>query len=200
MSAMPLTLQALIEKLTKFPGVGKRSAERMAYFILNELSLDEIKALSETMLNLKQSIKFCSQCHNISEEDVCAICRDDRRDKTVICVVEEPRDVMAIEKSGSFHGLYHVLMGALSPLEGKGPDDLNVSRLIHRLGDNSVKEIIVATDSDTEGQTTALYLAKILKPEGIKLTRIGIGIPLGSNIEYTDSDTIGEALRARRDI
>lgn len=200
MAALPVTLQNLIDKLTKFPGVGRRSAERMAYFVLNEFSLDEIKSLSETMLSLKQSIKFCSFCHNISEEEICHICKDESRDKSVICVVEEPKDLAAIEKSGIFKGVYHVLMGALSPLEGKGADDLTINKLINRLSQNNIKEVIIATDSDTEGQTTALYLAKLLKPKGINLSRIGMGIPLGSNIEYADADTLGEALKARREI
>lgn len=200
MSGVPLVFQDIIEKLVKFPGIGRRSAERMAHFILDKLSLGEIKALSEAMVNLKESIRFCSLCHNISEEELCSICKDARRDKSVICIVEESKDVIAVEKTGAFNGLYHVLMGSLAPLEGRGPDDLTINELINRLSKNSISEIIVATDSDTEGETTALYLAKLLKPKGIKLTRIGMGIPLGSNIEYLDSGTIIKALESRRDL
>lgn len=200
MSSVPLVLRNLIDKFTKFPGVGRRSAERMAHFILNKLSLAEIKSFSEAMIKLKESIGFCSVCHNISEDQICGICKDDRRDKNIICVVEDPKDVIAIEKTGGFMGVYHVLMGSLAPLEGRGPEDLTIRRLISRLDTNNVREIIIATDSDTEGETTALYLTKLLKPKGIKLTRIGMGIPLGSNIEYADSGTITKALQGRKEL
>lgn len=200
MAAAPAAFQELIEKLTEFPGIGRRSAERIAHFILNKMSLGEIKALSEAMVGLKESVRFCSVCHNIAGEELCEVCKDTQRDKGVICVVEESKDVIAVEKSGAFKGLYHVLTGSLAPLEGRGPDDLTINELINRLSKDSVREIIIATDSDTEGETTALYLAKLLKPRGIKLTRIGMGIPLGSNIEYADSGTIIKALESRRDL
>lgn len=196
----PLSFQALIDKLVKFPGIGRRSAERIAHFILNKLSLEEIKSFSETMVKLKESIRFCSVCHNISEDELCNVCKDTQRDKGTVCIVEEPKDVIAIEKTGAFRGVYHVLMGSLSPLDGRGPEDLSINELIGRLEKNNISEIIVATDSDTEGETTALYLAKLLKPKGIKVTRIGMGIPLGSNIDYLDNGTIIKALEARRDI
>ncbi|HDZ77172.1 MAG TPA: recombination protein RecR [Candidatus Omnitrophica bacterium] len=200
MSSTPVALQNVIDKFVKFPGVGRRSAERMAYFILNNLSSDEVKLLSEDLVTLKVSIRFCSICHNISEEDTCIICRDTRRDRSVICVVEDPRDIIAIEKAGGFNGVYHVLMGSLAPLEGRGPDDLKIAELANRLTSEVVEEMIIATDSDTEGETTALYLTKIFKPKGIKMTRIGMGIPLGSNIEYADGGTIMKALEARREL
>lgn len=200
MPTAPIAFQGLIDKLTKFPGIGARSAERMAHFILNKLSLAEIKSLSEAMVKLKESIRFCSVCHNISEEELCNICKDTQRDRGIICIVEEPKDVIAIEKTGVFRGLYHVLMGSFSPLEGRGPDDLTLNELINRLNKNSIRELIIATGSDTEGETTALYLAKLLKPKGVKLTRIGMGMPLGSNIDYLDSGTIIKALEARTDL
>lgn len=172
----------------------------MAHFILNKLSLDEIKSLSEVMIRVKEIIRFCSICHNISEEDVCSICKDPGRDKSVLCVVEDPKDVIAIEKTGGFKGGYHVLMGSLAPLEGRGPEDLTIGELINRLNRDDIRELIIATDSDTEGEITALYLTKLLKPKGIKLSRIGMGIPLGSNIEYADTGTIVKALEARREL
>ncbi|PIQ89290.1 MAG: recombination protein RecR [Candidatus Omnitrophica bacterium CG11_big_fil_rev_8_21_14_0_20_42_13] len=198
--SIPEVLRRVIDKFMKFPGVGRRSAERMAHFVLNKLSLDEIKVFSEDMIKLKESIKFCSICHNISEEETCSICRDQRRDKGIICVVEDPRDVIAIEKAGGFQGVYHVLLGALSPLDGRGPEDLTVSNLVKRLDSGPAKELIIATDSDTEGEATALYISRLLKGRNIKLSRIGMGIPLGSNIEYADGGTIMKALEARREL
>ena len=200
MSSIPLALQNVIDRLVKFPGVGRRSAERMTHFILNKLSSDDVKRLSEDLVRLKASIKFCSLCHNISEQEICAICRDSNRDQSVVCAVEDPKDIIAIEKAGGFNGVYHVLMGSLAPLEGRGPDDLTIAELGNRLSKGNVRELIIATDSDTEGEATALYLAKIFKPKGIRITRIGMGIPLGSNIEYADGGTIMKALEARREV
>ena len=200
MSSIPLALQNVIDKFVKFPGVGRRSAERMAHFILNKLSSDDVKLLSEDLVRLKASIKFCALCRNISEQEICAICRDSNRDQSVICVVEDPKDIIAIEKAGGFNGAYHVLMGSLAPLEGRGPEDLTIAELANRLSKGNVRELIIATDSDTEGEATALYLTKIFKPKGIKITRIGMGIPLGSNIEYADGGTIMKALEARREL
>jgi recombination protein RecR len=145
-------------------------------------------------------VRFCSLCHNLSEEELCKICQDARRQKDVICIVEKPTDVTAIEKSGSFNGVYHVLLGAISPLEGKGPGDLKIDTLMSRIKQNSIKEIIIATDADTEGETTALYLTKLIKPLGVKLSRIGLGLPVGSNLEYADSTTLSKSLESRRTI
>lgn len=196
----PLVLRTLVDKLTRFPGIGRRSAERMVHFILNKLSLAEVQSLSEAILALKQTIRFCSVCHNISQEEVCAICRDTQRNQSVICVVEDSRDVIAIEKTCGFKGVYHVLMGSLAPLEGRGPEDLTVGELINRLDKNNIVEVIIATDSDTEGEATALYLTKLLKSKGVKLSRIGMGLPLGSNIEYADTGTIIKALESRTEL
>ena len=194
------SIEKLIEKLNRLPGIGRRSAERIVGYILNIASFEEAKALAQAIVRVKENVKFCQICNNLSEQDTCKICQDLRRDKGIICIVENPSDVTAVEKSGNYRGLYHVLMGSIAPLEGRGPSDLRIEGLIQRIKGNSVKEIIIATDVDTEGETTALYLMKLIKPSGIKLTRIGVGIPLGSNLEYADSGTLSKALEARREI
>lgn len=193
------SIEKLIEKLTRLPGIGRRSAERIIGYILN-VPVEEAKALAIAIVKVKESVKFCRICHNLSEQELCRICQDSSRKKDLLCIVENPSDIAAIEKAGSFRGVYHVLMGSISPLEGKGPQDLKIDTLLKRLKENNVKEVIIATDADTEGETTALYLAKILKPSGIKLTRIGVGIPMGSNLEYSDSSTLSKALESRREI
>lgn len=194
------SIEKLIEKLTKLPGIGRRSSERIINYLLNNASLDEVKSLSEAILKVKENVKFCQVCHNLSEEDTCKICQDPRRSKDTICIVENPVDVTAIEKSGTFGGVYHVLMGSISPLEGRGPSDLKIDSLLKRVKEDHVKEIIIATDADTEGETTALYLTKLIKPLGVSLSRIGLGLPLGSNLEYADSATLSKALESRRNI
>ena len=199
MSTYTESIEKLIEKLTKLPGIGKRSAERIVGYILNAPG-QEIKSLSEAISKVKESVKFCKLCNNLSEEELCRICLDGRRQKDIVCIVEEPSDVTAIEKSGGFHGVYHVLLGVISPLEGKGPGDLRIDSLIQRIRQGTIKEVIIATDADTEGETTALYLTKIIKPLGVKLTRIGVGIPMGSNLDYADSTTLSKSLESRREI
>ena len=191
------SIEKLIESLIKFPGIGRRSAERIVTYMLGA-SKDEIKTLSEALIKVKESVRFCSLCHNLSEEELCKICQNSRRQKDVICIVEKPTDVTAIEKSGSFNGVYHVLLGSISPLEGKGPSDLKIDSLMNRLRQNNIKEVIIATDADTEGETTSLYLTKLIKPLGIKLSRIGLGLPVGSNLEYADSTTLSKSLESRR--
>jgi recombination protein RecR len=191
------SIEKLIESLIKLPGIGRRSAERMISYILGA-SKEETKVLAEAIVKVKESVRFCSLCHNLSEEELCKICQDSRRQKDVICIVEKPSDVTAIERSGSFTGVYHVLLGAISPLEGKGPGDLKINSLLSRIKQNSIKEIIIATDADTEGETTSLYLTKLIKPLGVKLSRIGLGLPVGSNLEYADSTTLTKSLEARR--
>jgi recombination protein RecR len=193
------SIEKLIDGLIKLPGIGRRSAERVVSYILGAPK-EEIKALAEAIGKVKESVRFCSLCHNLSEEELCKICQDTRRQKDVICIVEKPTDVTAIEKSGSFNGVYHVLLGAISPLEGKGPGDLKIDTLMSRIKQNSIKEIIIATDADTEGETTALYLTKLIKPLGVKLSRIGLGLPVGSNLEYADSTTLSKSLESRRTI
>ncbi len=193
------SIEKLIESLIKLPGVGRRSAERIVAHVLGA-SKDEIKILSEALDKVKESVRSCRICNNLSEEETCKICQDLRRQKDIVCVVEKPGDVTAIEKAGNFHGLYHVLLGSISPLEGVGPGDLKVDGLIQRIKQGSIKEIIIATDADTEGETTSMYLTQLLKPLGANLSRIGLGIPVGSNLEYADATTLSKSLESRRAI
>ncbi len=200
MAAYAKSLNRLIEELSKLPGIGPKSAQRLAMHVLKG-SLDEAKALAYAVVRAKQNIRHCKICNNLTDEQTCFICQDSRRDKSTICVVEQPKDVMAVEKSGSFQGVYHVLLGAISPLEGVAPEDLKVKELMDRINRDKVKEIIIATDSDAEGETTALYLAKLIKPLGaIKATRIACGIPAGGDLEYADQATLGRALAGRQEI
>lgn len=199
MSSYTESIEKLIERLIKFPGIGRRSAERIINYIL-DASKDEIKLLSEAINNVKENVCFCKVCHNLSEEELCRICQDARRKKDIICVVEKPSDITAIEKGRNFEGVYHVLMGSISPLEGRGPQDLKIDSLLNRIKQQNITEVIIATDADTDGETTALYLSKVIKPLGIKLSRIGLGLPVGSNLEYADSATLIKAIQSRRDI
>ncbi|MBL7151865.1 MAG: recombination protein RecR [Candidatus Omnitrophica bacterium] len=191
------SIEKLIESLVKLPGIGRRSAERIVSYILGA-SRDEVRRLLECINRVKINVRFCRICYNLSEQELCRICTDQRRQKDVICIVERPTDVTAIEKSGSFSGVYHVLLGSISPLDGRGPQDLKIDALLDRLKHNSIKEVIIATDTDTEGETTALYLAQLIKPLKIKLSRIGFGLPVGSNLEYADSSTLSKSLESRR--
>jgi recombination protein RecR len=163
-------------------------------------TLDQAKAFAYALVKAKQSIRYCKICHNLSDEETCPVCQNPRRDKSTICVVGEPKDVLAVEKSGSYHGVYHVLLGTISPLEGIKPEDLKIKELLARIKENQVKEIIVATDSDVEGEATALYLAELIKPLGVKTTRIACGIPAGGNLEYADQATLGKALEGRKEV
>ena len=199
MSTYTESIEKLIESLARLPGIGRRSAERIINYILGA-SADEVRVLAESIQKVKENVHFCRICNNLSEQEVCRVCQDPRRHKEVVCVVEKPSDVIAIEKAANFTGVYHVLMGSISPLEGKGPQDLKIDGLLSRIKENSVKEVIIATDADTEGETTALYLQHILKPLGVKVTRIGMGIPMGSNLEYADATTLARSLEARREI
>lgn len=199
MSTYTDSIQKLIESLIKFPGIGRRSAERIISYILGA-PRDEVRNLLVAINKVKESVRFCRICNNLSDQDICKICHDVRRQKDIVCIVEKTSDVTAIEKTGNFHGLYHVLLGSIAPLEGRGPADLKIEGLLSRIKDNNIKEAIIATDADTEGETTALYLAKLLKPLGVKLTRIGMGIPMGSNLEYADSATLSRAMESRREI
>lgn len=191
------SIEKLIECLTKLPGVGRRSAERIVAHVLGATK-EEIKNLSESLCKVKENVRSCQICNNLSEEDNCKICQDLSRQKDVVCVVEKPSDVTAIEKAGNFHGFYHVLLGSISPLEGRGPSDLKIDGLIQRIKQGGLKEIIIATDADTEGETTAMYLTQLLKPLGVSLSRIGLGIPVGSNLEYADATTLSKSLESRR--
>jgi recombination protein RecR len=189
----------LLEELERLPGIGPKSAQRLAFHILR--GDDEAAArLADSILEVKRTIRFCSRCFNFAEGEICEICAEPRRDATAICVVEEPRDVVAIERTGEFHGTYHVLGGAISPIDGIGPDQLRVRELIVRLEDGSVTEVVVATNPNVEGETTAIYLARLIKPLGVKVTRIASGLPVGGDLEYADEVTLGRALEARREM
>ncbi len=199
MANYPETIEKLIEKLVKFPGVGRRSAERMVTYVFNARA-EEINELASALIKVKENVHFCRICHNFSEEDTCFICRDLRRNRGILCVVEKPGDINSLEKAGAFHGLYHVLLGAIAPLEGKGPQDLKIESLVQRIKNETIQEVIIATDSDNEGEATALYLAKIMKPLGVRISRIGLGLPVGTNLEYADSATLSMALESRRPV
>lgn len=186
----------LIEALIKLPGIGRRSAERIVFYLL-KTNREEVSKLSQILVRVKENVFFCETCHNFADSKICDICANPGRDKGVICVVEDPKDVIAIEKTGSYAGVYHVLLGALSALEGIGPDDIRVPDLLKRVKESKVREVILATNPNTEGETTALYLAKALKPFQVKITRIARGIPVGSHIEYADQATLSRALDGR---
>lgn len=199
MATFTASIEKLIESLIKLPGIGRRSAERIVAHVLGA-SKDEIKNLSEALARVKENVRSCQICNNLSEEENCKICQDLSRQKELVCVVEKPSDVTAIEKAGNFHGVYHVLLGSISPLEGRGPGDLKIDGLIQRIKQGNIKEVIIATDADTEGETTAIYLTKLLKPLGVYLSRIGLGIPVGSNLEYADATTLSKSIESRRTI
>jgi len=192
-------LERLIERLRKLPGVGAKSAQRIAFHVLRSPA-DEARALPAALLEVKEALRLCSVCFNITDTDPCLICADGARDRTAICVVEEAHNLVAIEKSGQFHGLYHVLHGSISPLRGIGPDDLKVGALLTRLRDGIAQEIILATNPNVEGESTAVYLSRLLKPLGLRVTRIGMGLAVGSELEYADEVTVGKALEGRREI
>jgi recombination protein RecR len=189
----------LLDELERLPGIGPKSAQRIAFHILR--GDDETAArLADAIVEVKRTIHFCSRCFNFAEDDLCAICADPRRETAIICVVEEPRDVVAVERTGEFSGTYHVLHGAISPIDGIGPEQLHVHELIARLGEGVVTEVVVATNPNIEGETTALYLARLIKPLGIRVTRIASGLPVGGDLEYADEVTLGRALEARREM
>jgi len=192
-------LRVAIEELSKLPSIGKKSAQRLALHMVKK-DKSELEALINSLVLLKDNIKFCSKCYNISGEEVCSICKNPKRDQSVICVVEEASDVIAIENTNEFNGLYHVIGGVLSPLSGIGPDELKIKELIQRLHNEDIKEVILAINPDTEGETTALYLAKLIKPLEIKVTRIARGLPIGGDLEFADEATIGRAVLHRVDI
>jgi recombination protein RecR len=192
-------VQDLIDELGKLPNVGPKSAQRIAFYLLAADSVD-VKRLAQILLEVKEKVRFCSICGNVAEEDQCRICRDPRRDLSVICVVEESKDVVAVEKTREFRGRYHVLGGAISPIEGIGPDDLRVRELMTRLADGTVTELILATDPNLEGEATATYLARLVKPMGLRVTRLASGLPVGGDLEYADEITLGRAFEGRRQI
>jgi recombination protein RecR len=198
---MPRTdpLADLVTALQRLPGIGARSAQRLAYYIL-KTPREEVDALAAAMLSVKERVTYCSICSNITEVDPCSFCTADDRDRRLICVVEQPENVAAVEKTRGFKGRYHVLMGAIAPLQGVGPDDLKIKSLLSRVGEGGVEEVIVATNPTVEGEATALYLAKLLKPLDVRVTRIAMGVPVGGDLDYTDEFTMARALEGRRDM
>ncbi len=190
-------LEKLINAFTLLPGVGRKTAERYAYSILN-LPADDVQFFADSMADARKTVKFCSRCGNFTENDICDICKNRKSD--IVCVVKEPKDVIAIEKSKAFNGVYHVLHGTISPLEGRGPNDIRIKELIMRINSEDIKEIIMATNPDVEGEATATYIAKLLKPMGIKVTRLAQGIQMGSDLQYADEISLGRAIADRRDI
>jgi recombination protein RecR len=194
----PEPITRLIEQLQRLPGIGRKSAQRLAFHILRT-PRDEAERLVAAVRDVKDRITYCSVCNTVTDIDPCALCTGDR-DQGVVCVVEEPQNVMAIEKGGEFQGVYHVLMGALSPLQGVGPDDLKIRSLLARVAKGGVEEVILATNPNVEGEATAIYLARLLKPLGVRVTRIAMGVPVGSDLEYADEVTMHKAMEGRRDV
>jgi recombination protein RecR len=197
--AFAAPLERLIEQLRKLPGVGAKSAQRLAFHILR-IKAAEAGALAAAIVEVKETIRLCGICFNITDTDPCATCADPARDRSSICVVEEPNNLVAIERSGQFRGLYHILHGSIAPLRGIGPADLKIAPLVERLRDGTVKEVILATNPNVEGEATAVYLSRLLKPTGVRVTRIGVGLPVGSELEYADEVTVSKALEGRREI
>lgn len=191
------SLDRLVEEFSQLPGIGQKSAQRLAFFV-SKTPKDYGKKLTEAILQVIEKVKYCSMCGNVTESDPCPICEDTRRDRTTICVVEEPWDVLIFERAGKFRGLYHVLGGAISPTKGVNPEDINIGGFLKRVEKHKIKEVILATDPNTDGQATALYIAKLLIRRGIKVSRLGMGLPVGGDLEFADDDTLSHALEGRR--
>jgi recombination protein RecR len=199
MQVAPEPVARLIEEFRRLPGIGPKTASRLTFFLLRAPA-EQAESLAEALRQLRERITFCSICFNITEESPCPVCRDEGRDRSVICVVEEPLDVLAIERTREYRGLYHVLHGAISPMDGIGPEDLRIRELIHRLGDGSVAEVILATNPSLEGEATAMYLHRQLAPLGVRVTRLARGLPVGGDLEYADEITLSRALEGRREM
>jgi recombination protein RecR len=195
----PKLIENLIEQLMKLPGVGRRSAERIVFWLLNNPQ-DQSEMIAKSITQLKEGLRLCRECNNLSEAEICLVCSDPRRDKTIICVVEDHKHLLAIERTGTYQGLYYVLLGAISPADGRGPEDLKISRLVQKVKAGDVKEVVIATDPDTEGEMTAIHITKELRPTAVKISRIGLGIPVGSSVEYADLSTLSISLTSRREI
>ena len=192
-------MQSLVDELGRLPGIGPKSAQRIAFYLL-KAAPEDAKRLARAVVEAKERVSWCRRCFNFAEGELCVYCRDDRRDSTLLCVVEEPRDIVAVERTQEYRGRYHVLLGAISPIEGIGPDQLKVKELLARVDDEGVKEVILATNPNTEGEATAMYLARVLKPLGVRVTRIASGLPVGGDLEYADEVTLGRALEGRREV
>jgi recombination protein RecR len=192
-------VQDLIEEFAKLPGVGPKGATRIAFYLLNS-DHNDVERLAEILKEVKEKVRFCKDCYNVSQNELCRICADSRRDQTSICVVEEPKDVLAVERTREFRGRYHVLGGAISPIDGIGPDDLRIKELMTRLSDRNIVEIILATDPNLEGEATATYLTRLISPLGMRVTRLASGLPVGGDLEYADEITLGRAFEGRRQV
>jgi recombination protein RecR len=192
-------VQKLIDELGRLPGIGPKSAQRVAYYLL-KIAPEDARRLAGAIIEVKEKISWCRRCFNIAEGELCSYCLDTRRDDTVLCVVEEPRDIVAVERTQEFRGRYHVLQGTISPIEGIGPDQLRVKELLRRIPEEGVQEVILATNPNSDGEVTAMYLAKVIKPLGLKVTRIASGLPVGGDLEYADEVTLGRALEGRREV
>lgn len=199
MNPYPKPMGKLIGELSKLPGIGPKTARRLSFYILGQPKND-VQKLAEALIEAREKTNYCSNCNHLTEGDTCSFCKSAERDRSSICVVESPRDVVAMEKTGEYNGLYHVLHGAISPMDGIGPDEIKIRSLIPRLEKDKVQEIIVATDPNAEGDATAMYLAKLIKPLGVKVTRIAHGIPVGGDLEYADEVTLSKALEGRREL
>ena len=192
-------MQSLVDELGRLPGIGPKSAQRTAFFLLKSAP-DDAKRLARVIVEAKERVSWCRRCFNFAEGELCVYCRDDRRDSALLCVVEEPRDIVAVERTQEYRGRYHVLLGAISPIEGIGPEQLKIKELLARLNDEGVQEVILATNPNIEGEATAMYLARLLKPLGLRVTRIASGLPVGGDLEYADEVTLGRALEGRREV
>ena len=192
-------MQSLVDELGRLPGIGPKSAQRIAFYLL-KAAPEDAKRLARAVVEAKERVSWCRRCFNFAEGELCVYCRDDRRDSSLLCVVEEPRDIVAVERTQEYRGRYHVLLGAISPIEGIGPDQLKVKELLARVNDEGVKEVILATNPNIEGEATAMYLARLLKPLGLRVTRIASGLPVGGDLEYADEVTLGRALEGRREV
>ncbi len=199
MSFFPASLEALIDKFASLPGIGRKSAQRLAFHVLS-LPVEETRAFADAIIEARTSVHCCRICQNLTEGEICSICASDRRDKSTICVVSEPRDVLSIERGREYNGTYHVLHGVLSPMSHVGPDDIRIKELLQRVADDDVEEVIMATNPDTEGEATAMYISRLLKPFQIKVTRLAYGIPVGSNLEFADDATLNRAIEGRTEM
>ncbi len=193
----PTLIENLIEQLNKLPGIGRRSAERIVFWLLSHPKEDALN-LSQGIIDLKEGLQFCRICNNFSESEVCRVCADNSRDHKTVCVVENPKDLLAIERSGSYQGVYHVLLGTISPTEGRGPEQIRIPQLMKRIAEQGIQEVIIATDPDNEGEMTSLYIADQLKGQAVEVSRIGLGLPMGSALEFADISTLNMSLNSRR--
>ena len=192
-------MQSLVDELGRLPGIGPKSAQRIAFYLL-KAAPEDAKRLAKAVVEAKERVSWCRRCFNFAEGELCVYCRDDRRDPSLLCVVEEPRDIVAVERTQEYRGSYHVLLGAISPIEGIGPEQLKIKELLARVGDEGVQEVILATNPNIEGEATAMYLGRLLKPLELRVTRIASGLPVGGDLEYADEVTLGRALEGRREI